>query len=60
MRSVKVYEEAAIAHPFVISRGSRNEACVVVVECEEDGVKASGNVPLSSLRRKRRQSWRKL
>ena len=34
MRSVKVYEEAAIAHPFVISRGSRNEACVVVVECE--------------------------
>lgn len=40
MRSVKVYEEAWPLHtPFVISRGSRNEACVVVVECEEDGVK---------------------
>ncbi|MFT0664480.1 L-Ala-D/L-Glu epimerase, partial [Enterobacter hormaechei subsp. xiangfangensis] len=36
MRSVKVYEEAWPLHtPFVISRGSRNEACVVVVECEE-------------------------
>jgi len=39
MRSVKVYEEAWPLHtPFVISRGSRNEACVVVVECEEDGL----------------------
>lgn len=43
MRSVKVYEEARPLHtPFVISRGSRNEACVVVVECEEDGVKGVG------------------
>lgn len=43
MRSVKVYEEAWPLHtPFVISRGSRNEACVVVVECEEDGVKGVG------------------
>ncbi|STQ11582.1 mandelate racemase/muconate lactonizing protein [Enterobacter cloacae] len=33
MRSVKVYEEAWPLHtPFVISRGSRSEACVVVVE----------------------------
>ena len=62
MRSVKVYEEARPLHtPFVISRGSRNEACVVVVECEEDGVKASGNVPLILATEKaRRQSWRKL
>ena len=38
MRSVKVYEEAWPLHtPFVISRGSRSEACVVVVEIEEDG-----------------------
>lgn len=43
MRSVKVYEEAWPLHtPFVISRGSRNEARVVVVECEEDGVKGVG------------------
>lgn len=43
MRSVKVYEEAWPLHtPFVISRGSRNEACVVVVECEEDVVKGVG------------------
>ncbi len=43
MRSVKVYEEAWPLHtPFVISRGSRNEACVVVVECEENGVKGVG------------------
>ncbi|WP_277904009.1 L-Ala-D/L-Glu epimerase [Enterobacter hormaechei] len=43
MRSVKVYEEAWPLHtPFAISRGSRNEACVVVVECEEDGVKGVG------------------
>jgi len=40
MRSVKVYEEAWPLHtPFVISRGSRSEACVVVVELEEDGIK---------------------
>ena len=43
MRSVKVYEEAWPLHsPFVISRGSRSEACVVVVEIEEDGVKGTG------------------
>lgn len=43
MRSVKVYEENWPLHtPFVISRGSRNEARVVVVELEEDGVKAVG------------------
>lgn len=43
MRSVKVYEEAWPLHtPFVISRGSRSEACVVVVEIEEDGMKGVG------------------
>ncbi|WP_336220245.1 L-Ala-D/L-Glu epimerase [Citrobacter amalonaticus] len=40
MRSVKVYEEAWPLHtPFVIARGSRSEARVVVVELEEDGIK---------------------
>lgn len=38
-------KKPAIAHPVCDPRGSRNEACVVVVECEEDGVKASENVP---------------
>ncbi|MHA1055786.1 L-Ala-D/L-Glu epimerase [Enterobacter mori] len=43
MRSVKVYEEAWPLHtPFVISRGSRSEACVVVVEIEEEGIKGVG------------------
>lgn len=43
MRSVKVYEEAWPLHsPFVISRGSRSEARVVVVEIEEEGVKGVG------------------
>lgn len=43
MRTVKVYEETWPLHtPFVISRGSRNEARVVVVELEEEGVKAAG------------------
>lgn len=43
MRTVKVYEESWPLHsPFVISRGSRSEARVVVVELEEEGVKASG------------------
>ncbi|EOC0465547.1 L-Ala-D/L-Glu epimerase, partial [Cronobacter sakazakii] len=33
MRSVKVYQEAWPLHsPFVIARGSRSEAVVVVVE----------------------------
>ena len=37
MRSVKVYEEAWPLHtPFVIARGSRSEARVVVVELEEE------------------------
>ncbi|HEM6628516.1 TPA: L-Ala-D/L-Glu epimerase [Citrobacter farmeri] len=43
MRSVKVYEEAWPLHtPFVIARGSRSEARVVVVELEEEGVKGTG------------------
>jgi len=43
MRNVKVYEETWPLHtPFVISRGARSEARVVVVELEEDGIKASG------------------
>jgi len=43
MRTVKVYEESWPLHsPFVISRGSRSEARVVVVELEEEGIKASG------------------
>ncbi len=43
MRSVKVYQEAWPLHsPFVIARGSRSEAVVVVVELEEDGVRAVG------------------
>ena len=43
MRSVKVYEEAWPLHtPFVISRGSRSEASVVVVETEEEGFKGVG------------------
>jgi L-alanine-DL-glutamate epimerase-like enolase superfamily enzyme len=47
MRSVKVYEEAWPLHtPFVISRGSRSEASVVVVEIEEDGFKGVGNARL--------------
>ncbi|MFP2237458.1 L-Ala-D/L-Glu epimerase [Pseudescherichia vulneris] len=43
MRSLRVYEEAWPLHtPFVISRGSRSEAKVVVVEIEENGVKGVG------------------
>lgn len=43
MRRVRVYEEAWPLHsPFVIARGSRKEATVVVVELEEDGIKACG------------------
>ncbi|WP_312226892.1 L-Ala-D/L-Glu epimerase [Pseudescherichia sp.] len=43
MRTVKVYEESWPLHsPFVISRGSRSEARVVVVELEEEGIKATG------------------
>lgn len=43
MRTVKVYEEAWPLHtPFVIARGSRTEAHVVVVEVEENGVTGIG------------------
>lgn len=43
MRSVRVFEEAWPLHtPFVIARGSRSEAKVVVVELEQDGVKGIG------------------
>lgn len=43
MRKVKVYQEAWPLHtPFVISRGTRSEAVVVVVEIEENGVKGVG------------------
>ena len=44
MRTVKVFEEAWPLHtPFVIARGSRSEARVVVVELEEEGIKAPAN-----------------
>ncbi|MCU5775634.1 L-Ala-D/L-Glu epimerase [Erwiniaceae bacterium BAC15a-03b] len=43
MRAVKVYPEAWPLHtPFVIARGARTEAGVVVVELEEEGVKGVG------------------
>jgi L-alanine-DL-glutamate epimerase-like enolase superfamily enzyme len=43
MRTVKSYPEAWPLHsPFVISRGSRTEAQVVVVEIEQDGIKGVG------------------
>lgn len=43
MRTVKVYEEAWPLHtPFVIARGSRTEAHVVVVELTENGVTGIG------------------
>lgn len=43
MRNVRVFEEAWPLHtPFVIARGSRSEAKVVVVELEQDGVKGVG------------------
>jgi L-alanine-DL-glutamate epimerase and related enzymes of enolase superfamily len=43
MRSLRVYEEAWPLHtPFVIARGTRSEAKVVVVEIEEDGMKGTG------------------
>lgn len=47
MRNLRVYEEAWPLHsPFVIARGSRSEAKVVVVEIEENGVKGTGNARL--------------
>ncbi|XBS68207.1 L-Ala-D/L-Glu epimerase [Acerihabitans sp. KWT182] len=43
MRVMRFYPEAWPLHtPFVISRGSRTEAKVVVVEVEQDGVKGMG------------------
>lgn len=43
MRNLRVYEEAWPLHTlFVIARGSRSEAKVVVVEVEENGVKGVG------------------
>lgn len=43
MRTVKSYPESWPLHtPFVIARGSRTEAKVVVVEIEENGVKGTG------------------
>ncbi|WEF26289.1 L-Ala-D/L-Glu epimerase [Klebsiella aerogenes] len=43
MRNFRVFEESWPLHtPFVISRGSRSEAKVVVVEIEEDGIKGVG------------------
>ncbi len=45
MRTVKVFEEAWPLHtPFVIARGSRSEARVVVVELEEEGIKGTGGM----------------
>ena len=47
MRTVKVFEEAWPLHtPFVIARGSRSEAHVVVVELEEEGIKGTGECTL--------------
>lgn len=43
MRKLRVFEEAWPLHTaFVIARGSRSEAKVVVVELEQDGVKGVG------------------
>ncbi|MFC0139132.1 L-Ala-D/L-Glu epimerase [Erwinia mallotivora] len=43
MRAVKAYPETwPLQKPFVIARGSRNEAAVVVVELEENGVRGVG------------------
>ncbi|MEG3127340.1 L-Ala-D/L-Glu epimerase [Pantoea cypripedii] len=43
MRTVKSYPEAWPLHsPFVISRGSRTEAQVVVVEIEDEGIRGVG------------------
>ncbi|MGD8204770.1 L-Ala-D/L-Glu epimerase [Pantoea sp. FN0305] len=43
MRTVKVYpEDWPLNKPFVISRGSREQAGVVVVELEENGIKGVG------------------
>jgi Mandelate racemase / muconate lactonizing enzyme, N-terminal domain. len=53
MRTVKSYPEAWPLHsPFVISRGSRTEAHVVVVEIEQDGIKGIGEATPYALWRK--------
>ena len=56
MRNLRVFEESWPLHtPFVISRGSRSETKVVVVEIEEDGVKGAGECyALSAIRGKHR------
>lgn len=61
MRSVKVYEETWPLHtPFVIARGSRSEAHVVVVELEEEGVKGIGDVRhIHVMVKVMPRSWRK-
>lgn len=42
MRTVRVYEETWPLHtPFVIARGSRSEAVVVVVEVTEKNLKGT-------------------
>ncbi len=59
MRNVRVYEEAWPLHtPFVIARGSRSEAKVVVVELEEDGVKGGRRMhPIPAMARASPRSW---
>lgn len=42
MRTVKVFEEAALTYPVCDCSGSRSEARVVVVELEEEGIKGTG------------------
>ena len=58
MRTVKVYPEAwPLNKPFVIARGSREQAGVVVVELEEEGVKGVGEC--TPYPRRIRSIWRK-
>lgn len=43
MRSIKIYQEIwPLRAPFTLARGSRSEVCVVVVEIEEEGIRAVG------------------
>lgn len=61
MRTVKVYEEAAAARSFVIARGSRTEAHVVVVELTENGVTGIGEcTPYPRYGESDASVWRKL
>lgn len=58
MRTVKVFEEAWPLHtPFVIARGSRSEARVVVVELEEEGIKGTGECTPYPLQWVQRCAW---